>query len=170
VSTGARPVRRRTALALAGAGLLAVAGCDGQGGSGAGATPTAPVAGGASELPGASATSTAESPTTPADPDQAVVEDVLAELVGAERLATAAGAVDLALLHRAHIHTLDGAPPAPSRAPSGVSTDRLRRREERLHQVLVDAAMAAESGPLARLLASMSAAVSQQLATLGAAR
>lgn len=100
-----------------------------------------------------------------ADPDSALVEEVLAELAVAEQTATAAGELELATLHRAHIDALDGEMPteAAGRAPSA---EVVRRREQLLQAHLVDAAMAAESGALARLLASMSAAVSQRLAVL----
>jgi len=42
----------------------------------------------------------------------------------------------------------------------------VRRREQRHQRLLVDGAVQAQSGRLARLLASMSAAVAQQLAVL----
>ena len=136
VSVGPR-VPRRTALAIATAGLVAVAGCDD------GETP-APAA------------------TASPDPDVALVDGVLTELADAERLATAAGAIELAALHRAHIEALDGTPPTgvPGRT---AGSDAVRRREQRLQNHLESAALQAESGALARLLAAMSAAVSQRL-------
>ena len=102
--------------------------------------------------------------TGPVDPDVALVDDVLADLVRAERIATAGGRLEVAAMHRVHIEALDGEPPsgAPRRA---VADDVVRRREQQLQRQLVAASMAAESGALARLLASMSAAVSQRLAT-----
>jgi hypothetical protein len=137
VSVGPR-LHRRSALALAAAGAVAVAGCDDD------PTPT-PLA------------------TPTADPDVALVDRVLVQLRGAERVARAAGEADLAALHRAHIAALDGTPPTGSpalkTAPGAVGT-----REKRLQQHLADAALQARSGALARLLASMSAAVSQRLA------
>jgi hypothetical protein len=87
---------------------------------------------------------------------------VLAELRRAHRLATAAGLTGLAALHAAHIDALDGTPPRDGRR-RGVDPAVVRRHERQLQARLVDAAMAAESGALARLLASMSAAVSQRL-------
>ena len=99
------------------------------------------------------------------DPDSALVDEVLAELAVAEQTASAAGELELATLHRAHIEALDGEVPteAAGRRPSA---EVVRRREQLLQAHLVDAAMAAQSGALARLLASMSAAVSQRLAVL----
>jgi hypothetical protein len=131
-------LRRRTALTLAAAGLVAVTGCD----DGDRRTPA---------------------PTPTADPDVALVDEVLAHLKAAERVALSVGDSDLVALHRAHIEALDGTPPTgrPGRMPR---TDALRRQEQKLQQHLESAALAAESGALAQVLASMSAAVSQRLA------
>jgi hypothetical protein len=124
------------------AGLVAVAGCDDGGAGGRAATPAA----------------------TPApDPDVALVDGVLEELGRALRLASAAGATDLVTLHRAHIEALDGTAPAPT-SVRRVDAATVRRRERLLQAHLVESAVAAESGPLARLLASMGAAVAQRLA------
>ena len=136
-------LRRRSALALAALGATAVAGCD-DGGS-------EPAAG----------------PSPTVDPDTALVDEVVTELIRAERVATAGGRLELASLHRAHLEALDGRVPAGSPARP-VSAAVVRRREQHLQAHLVDAAMAAESGALARLLASMSAAVAQRLAVDGA--
>lgn len=133
-----RPTRR-SALALAAVGLVALTGCDDGGGDTPGATP-AP------------------------DPDVALVDRVLVRLRRAERLAVAAGDPGWARLHAAHIEALDGRPARSGPAPGPVSAAALRAREERLAEELADAAVAAASGALARLLASMSAAVSQRLA------
>jgi hypothetical protein len=138
VSVGSRPLLRRTTLSLAVAGgVVAVAGCDD-----------------GDEKPAPSA-------TPGPDPDTALVERVLTALAGAERVASAVGELELAALHRAHIEALDGTPPTgePGRT---TSREAVRRREQRLRTRLVDAAVAAESGELARLLASMSAAVAQR--------
>lgn len=133
-------VPRRTALSgLAGlTGLVVVAGCDDKD------TPTT-------------------APTPSPDPDTVLVDRVLRHLAKAERLALSADQRALANLHATHIAALEGTPatpPAPGHAPV---TD-LRRHEQRLQHQLANAAAKAESGDLARLLASMSAAVSQQLA------
>jgi hypothetical protein len=141
VPAGPRLLTRRTALSL-GAVALAVAGCDD----------------GDSPDPADASSSTAA-----ADPDATLVDQVLVELEGAERVAVAAGFYDLGRMHRAHIEALGGVEPTPSAARATAAA--VRRNEVRLHQILVDAAMAAESGALARLLASMSAAVSQRLAS-----
>jgi hypothetical protein len=140
VSVGTRLLARRTTLALAAVGLVAVAGCDD----------------GDEKSPAPTVTPTP-------DPDTALVDRVLTELAGAERLASAAGELELAALHRAHIEALDGTPPTgvPGRQ---VGADAVHEREQRLQAHLVEAAVAAESGELARLLASMSAAVSQRQA------
>ncbi|GAA4757577.1 hypothetical protein GCM10023350_48940 [Nocardioides endophyticus] len=106
----------------------------------------------------------ASAPATSDDPDQDLIDRVLDELAGAEQLATAAGVSELALLHRTHIEALDGTPPSPS--PGSATMAALQRTERRLQSQLVDASLAAESGGLARLLASMSAAVSQRLVAL----
>lgn len=129
---------RRTTLALAAAGLVAVGGCDDDGGEAPAARPTA-------------------SP----DPDTELVDHVVTRLARAERLARAAGLGGLAALHRAHLEALDGTP--STRPHPKVAADVVRRQERQLQSDLVAAAMAAESGALARLLASMSAAVSQRL-------
>lgn len=137
-------LRRRSALALAALAAAAATGCDdGDGAPAATSTPTV-------------------------DPDTALVDEVLVELARAERIATAGGRPEWAALHRAHIAALDG--PAPTGSPArAVGAAVVRRREQHLQTHLVDAAMAAESGALARLLASMSAAVAQRLAAEGAA-
>ena len=134
MSVGPR-LPRRAALGLAAAGLAAVAGCDDR--------PT--------QAP----------PETP-DPDVALVDRVLRELVNAERLAVAAGLHDLGRLHRAHIAALGGDEPTPSAARASAAA--VRRKEQRLQHHLAGAAAKAQSGALARLLASMSAAVAQRLA------
>ena len=131
-------VHRRTALALGVAGLAVLTGCDDHD-SEPGATPTP-------------------------DPDEALVATVVAELSVALRAATHAGEGDLVQLHRAHLRALESAPhdSASGRMPN-LS---LREREKVLQAGLANASMAAQSGELARLLASMSAAVSQQLVVL----
>lgn len=136
---GPRLLPRRTALAL-GVAALAVSGCDD----------------GDSPDPSGAPSSTPET-----DPDVTLVDAVLADLALAEQLALGAGLSALAALHRAHIEALDG--PA-SGLPVTTSKKAARRGELRLQRTLVDAAMAAQSGALAQLFASMSAAVGQRLA------
>ena len=85
----------------------------------------------------------------------------------------------LLALHRAHDDVLadaTGSDPLPQGAgtqvPAGskAALALVRRRELQLQRQLVDAAGRARSGPLARLLASMSAAVAQQVAILPVAK
>ncbi|GAA1153375.1 hypothetical protein [Nocardioides aquiterrae] len=137
MSVGPR-LHRRSALALATAGAVAVTGCD----DGSRPTPLA-------------------TPTT--DPDVALVDRVLRQLALAQRVAEANGDQDLAALHRTHIEALDGTP-ATGTVPLKSAPGGLAGAEKRLQKQLERAALAAASGALARLLASMSAAVSQRLA------
>lgn len=134
------PLPRRAALALGAAGLAAVAGCESDG----------------STQP--------DPPPTPApDADQELVDDVVAAITAVWRLA--ADRPSLAAVHVAHVGALGGeitVAPARRAVDDGV----LRTREQALQSRLVGAAMAAESGALARLLASMSAAVAQQVVVL----
>ncbi|GAB3197266.1 hypothetical protein GCM10027062_08640 [Nocardioides hungaricus] len=133
MSAGPR-LHRRTALALGAAGLAAVAGCD--------EGPESPV----------------PTPAPSPDADEALVDGVVAEIAAVWRLT--AGRPGLAAVHEAHAEALGGELTGARRRGD---TAALRGREEALRVRLVDAAMAADSGELARLLASMSAAVSQQL-------
>lgn len=137
MSAGPR-LPRRSAIALAAAGLVAATGCDD------GSTPTPPA-------------------TPPADPDVALVDRVVRQLRAAERVARGAGESELVALHRAHIEALDGTPPTGS-VPRKSAPGAVRGEEQRLQEHLETAALAARSGALARLLASMSAAVSQRQA------
>jgi hypothetical protein len=165
-------LRRRTVVAgvggLAAAALLA--GCD----SGDDIAP-----------PGTADSDTASSPTGPASPtaaaqspDEALVDGVLAQLGSA--LAVLAQARKVRALrppltatlkaHRAHVAALGGdianpSPPGPLPG-AAAALDLARRTEKQLHTALVDAAGRAESGALARLLASVAASTSQHLAAL----
>ena len=74
--------------------------------------------------------------------------------------------------HRRHVEVLEGeldgeAPPGPSPDPAAALRG-ASASERELQASLVDAAGRAESGALARLLASMSASVTQHLAVLPA--
>lgn len=128
---------RRAALALGAAGVVALAGCD-DGSS----TPVPP-------------------PSPTPDADQALVDEAVAGITAVWRLT--GGRAPLAAVHRAHVEALEG---ELSGTPRRLGTEALRKREEALRVDLVAAAMAAESGELARLLASMSAAVAQQVVVL----
>jgi hypothetical protein len=151
---------RRTTLAGALGGALLVAGCD------------------ADEPGSAPSPSAAATTPTPDDPDVALVDEVVAELDSLIALTEAAAAARpgigrwpraLATLHRAHRDVLtddetEAAPP-PSRGSAAAVLRQVTARERTAQERLADWAVAAESGPLARLLASMSAAIAQQLAT-----
>lgn len=156
MSAGPR-LARRTALAL-GAGVIVLTGCDD------GGTPS-----------GAAVDRSTEPDIDPdIDPDVALVGGVVDELTRARAIATTAGAADLVALHDAHLEALDGATgsveasPSPSTSPpASTAPGRARdlwRHERALQARLVEAAVAARSGALAALLASMSAAQSQVLA------
>ena len=77
-------------------------------------------------------------------------------------------------MHRAHLEVLEPSdersvpPPAPAASPADAIA-RLRTVEATLQQTLATGAVDAQSGALARLLASMSASVSQHLVALEAA-
>ncbi len=110
---------------------------------------------------------------------------VRTELLGLEALVTAAGATrprlaadlaDLAALHVAHLSALpDGEESVEDPTVTG-TVDQVRaqvgRRELQGQRRLAEWSVAAESGALARLLASMSAAIAAHLANAagGAAR
>lgn len=126
------------------------------------------------------------SPATPAEltPDVAVATRALSEIrtvraavVGTRRHfpATRAQLGPVVSMHMAHERTLVDA--VPDRADTstqptpyvvsrkrGTALRNLATREQRLHEVLDDLALRAQSGDFARLLASMGAALGQQLA------
>jgi hypothetical protein len=163
-------VRRRTAVAGAFGGLAAAvlaSGCD------TGDDLAPPTAG--------STRSTSASTSTPADeqtPDQSLVDEVLGDLAAAVDVLTAARTfralrkplAPLVRAHRAHVDVLEGeidtgsGPVVPANAAAALLD--VRRSERALQASLVDTAQRAESGALARLLASMSASVTQHLAVL----
>lgn len=170
-------VRRRTALAgvlgTAAASWVA-AGCDTGDdiGGGTGDGSPSPSAGGA-------AGSTTEPEQTPEQtPDQALVDEVNARLVAALAVllqarkapGLAQALKPLVQAHRRHVAVLEGdagasAPPGPPQQP-GPALKAVLGSERRLQAALVDAATRAESGALARLLASMSASVTQHVTAL----
>jgi hypothetical protein len=160
----ARPLTatRRAALAVtAGLGGLAVAGCTTDDGD----PPTS--------------TSTASAPSV--DADAALVSEVAGRVAAADALVRQvlrdspllrSDLDPLRRMHEAHLEALGGhdGPARSSRPPRGRPADALRQvatSEQRLQRSLATAAVRAESGTLAKLLASMSAAVAQQLAALG---
>lgn len=149
---------RRTALAGALGGVLVVAGCD-------------------ADDPASTPSPTAETTTqTPDDPDEALVDEVVAELdaliafneaAAAARPAIGPWPTAFATLHRAHREVLSDegfSATAPQIRGNARAVGRqVTSREQAAQRQLADWSVAAESGPLARLLASMSAAVAQQL-------
>ena len=179
VAPRAAATTRRAALGGALAALAAVSACDlaqpvdqpvGRPGDASGDAALAP-----------SGTVTGEASTPPEDPDAALVDEVLAGL-GELAALVAAGARfaplrapmrALAALHAAHLEALDGEPVA-GRSPGirfagpAEALRRVRAAEQQAQRRLADWSVAAESGALARLLASMSAAVAQHLVALPA--
>ncbi|HYH35352.1 MAG TPA: cell division protein FtsK, partial [Nocardioides sp.] len=71
-------------------------------------------------------------------------------------------------MHAAHLAALEATPAdgagVRARGAASALSARVRREETGLQRRLTDAAAAARSGPVASLLATMSAAVAQQLA------
>ncbi|SDC62559.1 hypothetical protein [Nocardioides lianchengensis] len=111
----------------------------------------------------------------PEDADTVLVASVVVDLTATLAAVRALPATDragfrpLVRLHRRHLAELDAPaeePATPSDSPTTapVAAAEVVRQEQRLQRRLVTAAVAAESGELARVLGSMSAAVAQQLA------
>jgi hypothetical protein len=169
-----RPLlRRRTALASALGGIAATAlaaGCDTGDDLGDDLDDT-DATGSPSPSP-----SVAQEPEQ--TPDEALVDEVLAELGSAIAVLQAARrfkqlrptVAPVLRAHRAHAEALEGelGGEASASTPSDLAaaTEATRSSETQLQASLVDAAGRAESGALAKLLASMSASTSQHLATL----
>ncbi|WP_134738671.1 hypothetical protein [Nocardioides sp. 503] len=150
---------RRTALGVALGGLLVTTACD------------------LDDLDPRSDADPSASPTAPpVDADTALVAEVVADIDATLARLPAArslGALpaELTALHLAHRAALsDGPAPTPvggGRRLGAAPASAKVRRLERAHQSRLDeACLAAGSGALAALLASMSAAVSQRLASL----
>lgn len=183
VAPRAAMATRRAALGGTLATLAAVSGCDlaqpmdqpvGRSGGASGdasLTPSGEVAGAPS----------GEVSTPPEDPDAALVDEVLADLGELAALVAAAATFaplrapmrSLAALHAAHLEALDGDTVAGKSPGIGLSGPaealrRVRAAEQQAQRRLADRSVAAESGALARLLASMSAAVAQHLVALPA--
>lgn len=162
-------VRRRTALTGALGGITATvlaAGCDTGDDLGENDATASP----------SSSPSAAQEPEQ--TPDEALVDEVLAGLGAAVAVLQAArrfkqlrpNVAPLLHAHRSHAEVLEGElgdePPAPRAADPSAATEAVRSSETQLQASLVDAAGRAESGALAKLLASMSASTTQHLATL----
>lgn len=166
--TVTRPLRpsRRGAL-VGGAALLATTGCE-LVGDRPGADPS----------PSGSPGATGPDASPDADPDESLVDEVRAEIAATAAVVRAAGRGRPSVsrrvrgyrrLHDRHLAALPGEPGRVRRVRvTGGDAEALGRvttAENRLQRRLADAAVAAESGPLAALLASMSAAVAQLLAS-----
>jgi hypothetical protein len=164
--------RRSAILGLAATFL--VAGCDhgdDLGESTSNQSPSAPTS-----APTSAATATSSAPAQ--TPDEALVDEVNSRLSTALAVAINAwkapelrqAMAPLVKAHRQQLRVLEGelpaeAPPGPK--PGAAAALRsVRHGEQELHAVLVDAAGRAESGALAKLLASISASVTQHLAVL----
>ncbi|QIG42424.1 hypothetical protein G5V58_06245 [Nocardioides anomalus] len=165
-----QPLLRRRAVVTGAAGLAATvlaAGCD----SGDDITPPA-ANGAASTSPSPMASASSSEPAASAD--ETLVDEVLAQLggaigvlAGARRTPALRAAVTPVLkAHRAHVAALEAEPDATATAAGGLRV--VRQSERALQAFLADAAGRAESGALARLLASMSASTAQHLTSLEA--
>ena len=122
----------------------------------------------------------ASAPVEP-DADSTLVEEVLAAIsVAADHVAGARGLPrlrrqlgPLARAHDAHLAALDAepsgtaAPVVPTSPAAGIET--VREQEQLLQRTLTSASVSAQSGALARLLASMSASIAQHVHVLPAA-
>jgi len=149
---------RRTALGGALAGMAVLAGCDlGSDDPASGPAPSA----------------------EPDDPDAGLVEDVVGDIVATWQLVESLRRRHdslrrplggLAEVHESHLKALGSDTPSGRRPVPGGGAGQglvlLRARELRHQRLLANRAVAARSGRLARLLASMSAAIAQQLAVL----
>jgi len=162
-------VRRRTALGGAVGGLAVVVlatGCD----------PGEDLAPPEDDPTGSTGSTATASPQAPEQtPDEALVDDVAAALGSALGVLASARhyrplrptLAPLVRAHRQHLAVLetsvDGSASAPVMASPEAALRGVRRSERDLQAELVRAAEQAESGALARLLASMSASVTQHL-------
>jgi hypothetical protein len=115
-------------------------------------------------------------PVTPPAPtaDELLVGRVTPEIRRVRDLAAATpGAESLADLHDTHLAALGSPAPATttaSPAPVSPTVAAVRAAEISLDGILTDAALRAADGGLARLLASMAAAVAQQVALMPASK
>lgn len=161
--TAAPRVGRRTAVLGLAAGVL-LAGCDHGDDIG---------------KPNATATTTADASADPSPSareqtaDERLVDEVVGGLDGAIAVLVAARRhrelrpvlTPLLKAHRQHVEALQGeATETPAATPA--SYEDVQHSERRLQAALVEAAGKAESGALAKLLASMSASVTQHLDAL----
>jgi hypothetical protein len=112
-------------------------------------------------------------PPAPPNPDAAAVAEV-AGAIASVRDTIAAGAgsqpvvADLVALHTAHLQALSASPAHPTPSSSSAPVAEVRTRETALAQLITARAVAAHDPELARLLASMAAAIGQRVAELPA--
>ncbi|HTW13531.1 MAG TPA: hypothetical protein VMF51_00310 [Nocardioides sp.] len=155
-------VTRRTTVGVALLGLAAVAGCD-LDDLDPRSDPTSPT--------------DPDSSAPPEDADTTLVAGVVVDLTGLLATVRAvprperAAFRPLARLHRQHLLALGADEAVTAASPSVPASEPVAaaeavRQERRLQGRLATAAVAAQSGELARLLAAMSAAVAQHLAAL----
>ena len=163
---------RRSAVTASGFAALGLAGCTAdEPESSPGSAPAT------TSTPTSTATETVTG-TGAADPDQVALDRAMAltaallvALEGAQPVLDPGGR--LAALHAAHLGALQEATassetPTPLPAPSGrMTAARLRRRELQAQRELAKLAQSAESGALARVLASMSAGIAAGLSHRG---
>jgi hypothetical protein len=168
------PLRVRRRAALAGAlgsvaATMLASGCDH--GDDIGAQP--------SSTPSSTPSSSPSASEPARTPDEELVDATLQHLTSAYGVLVTARKLKalrqplapLVRAHRRHAEVLDGdleGSTAPVLADGAAALQAVRRSEKQLQSALVDAAGRAESGALAKLLASMSASVTQFLATLPA--
>lgn len=185
--SGSQPTVSRRAV-LGAAVLLAATGCELDAGS------SQPASGDASPPATATAATPTPSAAAPSSGDVSADQDLLLLDQARAAITTMLGVVvatertrpslrrslrGLQQMHEAHLAALDTAGPTPSpsadsaeKAPAAAGNDvqsaarTLERRETRLQQQLVGAALAAASGEFARLLASMNASIGQHLTQL----
>jgi hypothetical protein len=166
-----RPLLRRRTAVAGGLGGLAVAvlagGCD----------PGEDLAPAQDEPSGRSATPSSQaSEQTPEEtPDEALLTEVVGQLSTALALLLSSRKAPglrqqlspIVRAHRSHLEALDGdlpaEPPAGPPPDAAAALQAVRRSERALQAALADAAGRAESGALARLLASISASATQHL-------
>jgi hypothetical protein len=165
------PVRRRTALAGVFGSVAATvlaAGCDH--GDDIGSPP-------ASSSPSARSSSSPSSSAPAATPDETLVDSTIEQLNAALGVLVAARRfpalrrplAPLVRAHRRHVEVLEGelqAGVSPTPTDPAAALQAVHHSERRLQGELVAAAGRAESGALAKLLASMSASVTQFLVAL----
>jgi len=165
------PVRRRTALAGAFGSVAATvlaAACDH--GDDIGSSP-------ATSSPSATSPSSTSSSAPTESTDETLVDSTIEQLNAAFGVLVAARRfpalrrplAPLVRAHRRHVEVLEGelqAGVSPTLADPAAALHAVHRSERRLQGELVAAAGRAESGALAKLLASMSASVTQFLVAL----